>query len=67
MVVNRGREGPKGFLNDYTEILLAAAYGGYNGVVAATPSRVPEVGRRRVGSSWRRRKRHWRSPARPWI
>src|SRR5437660_810854 len=32
--MNRGREGPKEFLKDYTEILLADAYGGYNGVVA---------------------------------
>jgi transposase len=32
--LNRGREGPKEFLKDYTEILLAEAYGGYNGVVA---------------------------------
>jgi transposase len=32
--LNRGREGPKEFLRDYTEVLLADAYGGYNGVVA---------------------------------
>src|SRR6202045_5499346 len=32
--LNRGREGPKEFLKDYTEALLADAYGGYNGVVA---------------------------------
>src|SRR6266849_7467973 len=32
--LNRGREGPKEFLKDYTEVLLADAYGGYNGVVA---------------------------------
>jgi hypothetical protein len=32
--LRRGREGPKEFLKDYTEILLADAYGGYNGVVA---------------------------------
>ena len=32
--MNRGREGPKEFLKDYTEVLLADAYGGYNGVVA---------------------------------
>jgi transposase len=32
--LNRGREGPKEFLQDYTEVLLADAYGGYNGVVA---------------------------------
>src|SRR6266566_3590341 len=32
--LDRGRDGPKHFLKDYTEILLADAYGGYNGVVA---------------------------------
>jgi transposase len=32
--LNRGRDGPKHFLKDYREILLADAYGGYNGVVA---------------------------------
>jgi transposase/uncharacterized membrane protein len=32
--LNRSREGPKEFLKDYTQTLLADAYGGYNGVVA---------------------------------
>jgi transposase len=32
--LNRIREGPKEFLKDYTQVLLADAYGGYNGVVA---------------------------------
>ena len=32
--LNRGRDGPKQFLKDYTEVLLADAYGGYDGVVA---------------------------------
>jgi transposase len=32
--LNRSRDGPKYFLKDYREILLADAYGGYNGVVA---------------------------------
>src|SRR5580693_1158087 len=32
--VNRGRDGPKYFLKDYRQVLLADAYGGYNGVVA---------------------------------
>src|SRR5258707_2897065 len=32
--LHRGRDGPKEFLKDYTEVLLADAYGGYNGVVA---------------------------------
>jgi transposase len=67
--LNRGREGPKEFLKDYTEVLLADAYGGYNALEwwPATPSRVPDVGRMRGESSWRRRKRRRRSLARPWI
>jgi transposase len=32
--LNRGREGPKYFLQDYGQVLLADGYGGYNGVVA---------------------------------
>ncbi len=32
--LNRGRDGPKYFLKDYGNVLLADAYGGYNGVVA---------------------------------
>jgi len=32
--LNRGRDGPKYFLKDYGKVLLADAYGGYNGVVA---------------------------------
>lgn len=32
--LNRGRDGPKHFLQDYQQVLLADAYGGYNGVVA---------------------------------
>ena len=32
--LNRGRDGPKQFLKDYTQVLLADAYGGYDGVVA---------------------------------
>jgi transposase len=32
--LHRGRDGPKYFLRDYREVLLADAYGGYNGVVA---------------------------------
>jgi transposase len=32
--LNRSRAGPKEFLKDYTQVLLADAYGGYNGVVA---------------------------------
>ena len=32
--MNRGRDGPRYFLRDYQQILLADAYGGYNGVVA---------------------------------
>ena len=32
--LHRGRDGPKYFLEDYRQVLLADAYGGYNGVVA---------------------------------
>src|SRR5215467_4441138 len=32
--LNRGRDGPNYFLKDYRQVLLADAYGGYNGVVA---------------------------------
>ena len=32
--LNRGRDGPRYFLKDYRLVLLADAYGGYNGVVA---------------------------------
>jgi transposase len=32
--LHRGREGPRYFLKDFRQILLAEAYGGYNGVVA---------------------------------
>lgn len=33
--LSRGRDGPKHFLKDYNHVLLADAYGGYNGVVAS--------------------------------
>ena len=32
--LSRGRDGPKYFLKDYDQVLLADGYGGYNGVVA---------------------------------
>jgi hypothetical protein len=32
--LRNGRDGPKYFLRDYRQILLADGYGGYNGVVA---------------------------------
>ena len=32
--LNRGHDGPKYFLKDHRQVLLADAYGGYNGVVA---------------------------------
>jgi len=32
--LRRSRDGPQQFLKDYTQVLLADAYGGYNGVVA---------------------------------
>lgn len=31
--LDRGRDGPKHFLKDYSQVLLADAYGGYDGVV----------------------------------
>jgi transposase len=37
--LNRGRDGPKYFLRDYGEVLLADAYGGYNGVVVGNQIR----------------------------
>lgn len=40
--LNRGRDGPKYFLKDYREVLLADAYGGYNGVVAG--NEIPRAG-----------------------
>jgi transposase len=33
--LNRGRDGPQQFLKDYHQVLLADAYGGYNGVVVS--------------------------------
>lgn len=33
--LNRGRDGPQQFLKDYNQVLLADAYGGYNGVVVS--------------------------------
>jgi transposase len=33
--LNRGRDGPARFLQDYHQVLLADAYGGYNGVVVS--------------------------------
>src|ERR1700739_45470 len=33
--LNRGRDGPKYFLQDYNQVLLADAYGGYNGIIRA--------------------------------
>jgi transposase len=32
--LNRGRDGPKYFLRDYEQVLLADGYGGYDGIVA---------------------------------
>ena len=33
--LNRSRDGPQHFLKDYNQVLLADAYGGYNGVVVS--------------------------------
>lgn len=35
--LNQGRDGPKYFLKEYNQVLLADAYGGYDGVVAGNP------------------------------
>src|SRR6201995_3340568 len=48
--LNRGRDGPKYFLKDYSQVLLADAYGGYNGVVAGNG-----ITRAGCWAHWRRR------------
>ena len=52
--LNRGRDGPKYFLKDYRQVLLADGYGGYNGVVAG--NEIARAGcwahaRRKIGSA----------------
>ena len=65
--LNRGREGPKEFLKDYTKFCWRMPMEATTEWWPATPSRVPDVGRTREESLWKRRKRRRRSPARPWI
>jgi transposase len=48
--LNRGRDGPKYFLQDYKQVLLADAYGGYNGVVAGN-----QITRAGCWAHWRRK------------
>ena len=48
--LHRGRDGPKYFLRDYQQVLLADAYGGYNGVVAGNG-----ITRAGCWAHWRRR------------
>ena len=48
--LNRGRDGPKSFLKDYNQVLLADAYGGYNGVVAGN-----QITRAGCWAHWRRK------------
>jgi transposase len=48
--LNRGRDGPKYFLKDYNQVLLADAYGGYNGVVAGN-----QIMRAGCWAHWRRK------------
>lgn len=48
--LDRGRDGPKYFLKDYDQVLLADAYGGYNGVVAGNG-----ITRAGCWAHWRRR------------
>ena len=62
--LNRSREDPKEFLKDYTQVLLADAYGGYNGVVAGNAITRAGCGHTPGASSWRRRNRRRRSRAR---
>jgi transposase len=63
--LNRGRDGPKYFLKDYNQVLLADAYGGYNGVVAGNAiTREPDVGHICGGALSTRRRPLRRSPAR---
>jgi hypothetical protein len=62
--LNRGRDGPKHFLKEYTEILLADAYRGYTGVVAGNAITRAGCWPTRDGSLWMRRKPHRRSHGR---
>ena len=48
--LNRGRDGPKYFLKDYNQVLLADAYGGYNGVVTGN-----QITRAGCWAHWRRK------------
>jgi transposase len=48
--LHRGRDGPKYFLKDYNQVLLADAYGGYNGVVAGN-----QITRAGCWAHWRRK------------
>jgi hypothetical protein len=48
--LNRGRDGSKYFLKDYNQVLLADAYGGYNGVVAGN-----QITRAGCWAHWRRK------------
>jgi transposase len=48
--LSRGRDGPKYFLKDYRQVLLADAYGGYNGVVAGN-----QITRAGCWAHWRRK------------
>ena len=65
--LNRGREGPKEFLKDYTKFCWRMPMEATTEWWPATPSRGPDAGPLRVGSSLRPRNRRRRSPARPWI
>jgi transposase len=48
--LHRGRDGPKYFLKDYNQVLLADAYGGYNGVVTGN-----QITRAGCWAHWRRK------------
>jgi transposase len=64
--LNRGRDGPKYFLKDYRQVLLADAYGGYNGVVGRGVElrAEPVGGTERVLLRWSRQHRQQRLGAR---
>jgi hypothetical protein len=62
--LNRSPEGPKEFLKDYTQVLLADAYGGYNGVVAGNAITRAGCWSHARRKPWMRRNRRRRSRAR---
>ena len=64
--LHRGRDGPQYFLRDYREVLLADAYGGYNGVVGSNQMTRAGAGRMRAGNLWMPRRPHRRLRGKRW-